>query len=346
MTKVYASRNIGVAEIQIVIGDITKQTDMDAIVNSANSKLLSGSGVSAVIFRAAGAKELANACKGIAIINVGDAVITPGFLLPNRYIIHCCGPQYSKDSDAKEKLASCYWKILTLAEENQISSLAIPAISTGAHGFPIEEATKICINEIKASSPVLDRLKTIRFVVRDEAIAKIYARYLMEVIPLPDKAVQVAFDAQFSTEQFQRIRKGYISGNQDCKWFMYFDDPWFYIFYGNREFGHCWWFLKFEQADDGYSVAEAWTDGETQHKEHGEHLYWLLDDYLLGGAEYQTLMDGDGISASFRILRSGRIDLEISSSRSVSASGTRELGVRLVALADALARKSDRQVVS
>ncbi len=88
MTTVYASRNIGVAEIQIVIGDIAEQPDMDAIVNSANSKLLSGSGVSEAIFRAAGAKELANACGGIAPIGVGDAVVTPGFLLPNRYIVH------------------------------------------------------------------------------------------------------------------------------------------------------------------------------------------------------------------------------------------------------------------
>lgn len=334
MTKVYASRNIGVAEIQIVIGDIVEQPDMDAIVNSANSKLLSGSGVSAAIFRAAGAKELANACGGIAPIGVSDAVITPGFFLPNRHIIHCCGPQYNKDSDAKEKLASCYLNILTLAEKNQISSLAIPAISTGAYGFPIEESTRICINVVKESSPELDSLKTIRFVVRDETIAKIYARYLMEVIPLPDKAVRVAFDAQFSLEKFQRIRKGFV-GDHDNKWFFYFEEPWLYIFRAGRHCGQCWWFLKFEPIIDEYKVAEAWADSEALQwlkQDFSEFLYWLIDEYLPCGGEYQSLMDN--VFASYCVLRKGRVKLAINAT--ISDADMRQLGLKLIEQANQL----------
>lgn len=313
MSKIYASRNIGVSEIQIVIGDIVEQPDMDAIVNSSNSKLFSGSGVSAAIFRAAGAQKLADACGEIAPIGVGDAVITSGFLLPNRFIVHCCGPQYNKDPNPEDKLASCYLNILTLAEEKQIASLAIPAISTGAYGFPIEESIGICINVIKESGPKLDSLKTIRFVVRDETTADIYARYLMEVIPRPDKAVRVALDAQFSQKQFQRIQKGFI-GDQDYKWFMYFESPWLYIFRGGRWAGNCWWFLRFEPFDEGYKVAEAWADNEWEAGKNSQFLYWLIDDYLPieggNGRQYKSILGELGFYCT---LRKNRVKLEMSS---------------------------------
>ncbi len=192
---------------------------------------------------------------------------------------------------------------------------------------------------------MLDGLKTIRFVVRDETIAKIYARYLMEVIPLPDKAVKVAFDAQFSADQFQRIRKGFM-GDQDNKWFMYFDAPWFYIFRAGRWVGQCWWFLKFEQIGDEYSVVEAWADSESLQwlkQDFSECLYRLIDECLPSGGEYQTLMDD--VSVSFCILRKGRVKLEINS-ESISVADMRDLGARLIELADSLTKKSDRQAVS
>lgn len=338
MINIFAKRNIGSSEVQIVVGDIVDQPD-DAIVNATNAKLLEGPGVSAAIFRAAVTKEIENACKTLAPIGVSDAVITPGFLLPNPHIIHCCGPQYNKDSDAKEKLESCYRNILALAEENQVSSLAIPAISTGAYGFPSAEATRICINVIKESSPKLDSLKTIRLVVRDKVIAKIYASYLMEVVPLPDNAVRVDFDAQFSQEQFQRIRKGFI-GDQDYKWFFYFDDPWLYIFRAARWVGQCWWFLKFEPTENGYKVAEAWADSESMSwlkKDFSDMLHFLIYSYLPDSHgninEYTPLM-GD-ISNSYCVLSNSHVKLSINNAP-ISNAEVKALGARLMALADKL----------
>jgi O-acetyl-ADP-ribose deacetylase (regulator of RNase III) len=344
MTTVFASRNIGVAEIQIVIGDIAEQPDMDAVVNSASSKLLSGSGVSAAIFRAAGV-ELANACGGIAPISVSDAVITPGFLLPNCYIVHCCGPQYKKDSDPQGKLASCYRNTLEIASQNKITALAIPAISTGAYGFPIEEATQICITTIKEESPAFGSLKLIRFVVRDEAIAKVYEHHLLQTVPLPDKAVRVAFDAQqFTLEQFQRIRNGFI-GDQDNKWFEYFEEPWLYIYRGSRWVGQCWWFLKFEPSGDGYKMVEAWVDDESlkwSREKYSQFIYQVIDTYLPGGSRNdepnRIIMDE---IASYCVLRRGDVDLVLNSS-SISLADMKELGMRLIVLADSLAQSSGR----
>ncbi len=333
MINIYERRNIGVAEIQVVIGDIANQPDMDAVVNAANPKLLMGSGVSGVIFRAAGVGELTKACGELAPINVGEAIITPGFNLPNRHIIHCCGAQFKGDSDDAKNLSTCYRNTLELAEENLITSLAIPAISTGAYGFPIEKATKICINTFKEFSPDFDSLRIIRFVVSDEATAKIYASYLLETVPIPENAIRIDFDAHFSLEQFQRIRKGFL-GDQDNKWFMYFEEPWFYIYRAGKWVGQCWFFLKFEPDGDGYKVVEAWVDNETlkmPEQELREHLYALIDEYLPVGNEYISLIE-DG-SCSYQVLRKGYVKLSISSN-SISNDDVKKLGQRLIELAN------------
>ena len=180
--QIFGNRNIGLAEVQVVIGDIANQPDVQAIVNAANAKLQMGSGVCGAIFTAAGVEELTKACVQLSPIGACEAVITSGFKLPNQYIIHCCGPKYKVSSDNAHNLKSSYYNILTLAAENKITSLAMPAISTGAYGFPIEEATELCIETIKECSPLFDSLKIIRFVVRDESTAKIYARFLLENI--------------------------------------------------------------------------------------------------------------------------------------------------------------------
>lgn len=124
--------------------DITT-LDVDAIVNAANEALASGGGVCGAIHRAAG-PELARACAAIGGCPTGEARITPGFDLKARYVIHAVGPVWHGGSAGEAGLlASAYRSSLTLAEENGLTSIAFPAISTGIYGYPLEAATAIAV---------------------------------------------------------------------------------------------------------------------------------------------------------------------------------------------------------
>lgn len=133
----------------IVRQDITSM-NVDAIVNAANSQLLMGGGVCGAIFNKAGAKELQKACSKLAPINTGEAVITPGFNLAAKYIIHAVGPIYDATNaeQAAALLASAYLNSLKLAVENNCGSIAFPLISSGIYGYPKEEAFKIAMETI------------------------------------------------------------------------------------------------------------------------------------------------------------------------------------------------------
>lgn len=125
----------------IVRQDITKMK-VDAIVNAANTELLMGGGVCGAIFRAAGEREMQEACLKAAPIKTGGAAITPGFALPAKYVIHAAGPVYNhKDKERCEKLLrSAYTESLELAAENNCGSIAFPLISSGIYGYPKAEA--------------------------------------------------------------------------------------------------------------------------------------------------------------------------------------------------------------
>jgi O-acetyl-ADP-ribose deacetylase (regulator of RNase III) len=129
-------------------------------------------------FAAAGYEELQADCRPLAPIKAGEAMLTPGFRLSNRAILHAYGPRYGSDPNPGELLAACYRNLLELVERNQLESLAIPAISTGIYGFPAEAATEICINTLRQASAQAHHLKRIRFVVRDAVIARRYAAHL------------------------------------------------------------------------------------------------------------------------------------------------------------------------
>jgi O-acetyl-ADP-ribose deacetylase (regulator of RNase III) len=153
----------------MVTGDLTTQ-NVDAIVNAANSTLLGGGGVDGAIHHAGGPAILEE-CREIRRtkypngLPIGEAVITTGGNLPARFVIHTVGPIYGRESGAEaELLASCYRNCLSLAAENGLNSIAFPAISTGAFGYPALEAGRIAGATIAAFLREAEKPRTVRLV--------------------------------------------------------------------------------------------------------------------------------------------------------------------------------------
>jgi O-acetyl-ADP-ribose deacetylase (regulator of RNase III) len=173
-------KQIGEITIEIIQGDITKQPDIEAIVNAANAYLTPGGGVSGAIHRAAG-PELAKECRKYAPIKVGEAVITKAYNLPNKYVIHCLGPRYGIDKPEDKLLASCYINALNIAEKNKIASIAFPSISTGIFGYPIEEAANVVLKTVLELIDRLKYIKKIRFVLFSKEDFEVYKAVLENV---------------------------------------------------------------------------------------------------------------------------------------------------------------------
>lgn len=167
--------------IECIMGNIASQRDMTAVVNAANAQLRIGGGVAGALHRAAG-PELEEECQPLAPIKPGDAVITGAYKLPNRYVIHCLGPVYGIDNPEDILLASCYHNALKLAEEHRIDSIAFPAISTGAFGFPMKEATQIAFRTVKEKLPQLKNIKYIRFVLHDQSTLSVHEQFLEKIM--------------------------------------------------------------------------------------------------------------------------------------------------------------------
>lgn len=142
-------------KIEVIKGDITK-LPVGAIVNATDEKISGGGGVDLAIHRAAGS-ELSAECKKLGGCAAGEAKLTKGYNLPAKYVIHTVGPVYGKESGNEAKLlADCYGNCLKLAKKGNICSIAFPAISTGAYGYPKNEAAKIAVkavNEFCAQNP-------------------------------------------------------------------------------------------------------------------------------------------------------------------------------------------------
>jgi len=158
--------------IQIINGDITQQ-QVDAIVNAANNAMCGGGGVDGAIHRAAGPELLAE-CRLAGGCKTGAAKMTGGYQLAAKQIIHTVGPVwYGGERGEPELLASCYRESLRLALENQLKSIAFPAISCGAYRYPIDKACEIAISEVREFLLEHEQIEKVLFVCFD---AKVKAR--------------------------------------------------------------------------------------------------------------------------------------------------------------------------
>jgi O-acetyl-ADP-ribose deacetylase (regulator of RNase III) len=153
--------------LEITTGNIANQPDCDAIVNAANARLETGGGVAGAIHKAAG-PGLAQECRPWAPIKPGQAVLSSGHNLTNDHVIHCLGPVYGQDQPSDDLLMDCYKNALILADQKGIRSIAFPAISTGAFGYPFKEAMSIALKAVKERAPRLVNVSTVRFVLFTE----------------------------------------------------------------------------------------------------------------------------------------------------------------------------------
>ena len=235
--------------------------DTDAVVNAANEGLYEGGGVCGAIFSAAGSKELTDACRKIGHCDTGNAVITPGFKLQNRYIIHAVGPMWKGGvSDEPKLLYSAYYRSLILAKENGLHSIGFPLISAGIFGYPKDMAWKMafsaCRDFINAEWPYeMD----IVFAVPDDSIRALGDKIFKEgsyknaersdwqALDMPEKHDTFILKRRFTNKELCNLRRGNIPQEMEDKWFFYVKDN---ILFAHRSWtGICIFIM--EIADNG-----------------------------------------------------------------------------------------------
>lgn len=165
------------ARIELVQGDITRQGDLDAVVNAANAELTPGGGVAGAIHRAAG-RRLARACRPLAPIAPGEVVATDAFGLPNRRVLHALGPVHGRDEPAAQLLAACYRGALELAAGEGLDSVGFPAISTGIFGYPLEEAAEVALHTVHGVLADGVGVRLVRFVLFSDTDLEVHSRVL------------------------------------------------------------------------------------------------------------------------------------------------------------------------
>ncbi len=149
--------------VEVIKGDIANQNDVEAVVNAANAELKIGGGVAGALHRKAG-PGLEEESSKLAPIKPGKAVITNAYNLPNSKVIHTLGPVYGRDEPGEELLRKCYENSIRLAKEYGIKTIAFPAISTGAFGYPFKPAVKIALEELQRN----ESLEIVRLVLFSE----------------------------------------------------------------------------------------------------------------------------------------------------------------------------------
>ena len=164
--------------VECVKGDISSQSDVDAVVNAANAELRTGGGVAGALHRTAG-PGLEEECRPLAPIAPGETAVTGAYDLPNRYVIHALGPVYGSDRPEDELLAHCYSSSLTRAEGLGLDSIAFPALSTGAFGYPLESATTVALQTILREAETLRSVSLIRCVLFSDRELSVYEDTLL-----------------------------------------------------------------------------------------------------------------------------------------------------------------------
>jgi O-acetyl-ADP-ribose deacetylase (regulator of RNase III) len=170
-------------KIEIIVGDLTQQ-QVDAIVNAANETLLGGGGVDGAIHRASGPELLAE-CRTLGGCPTGEARITKGYRLPARWVIHTVGPVWrGGDAGEEELLARCYRNSLALAArpEYAIRTIAFPSISTGAYGYPVEQAALVALDETDRFLARKTAIELVRFVSFSDRAYQAYLAAAEEVL--------------------------------------------------------------------------------------------------------------------------------------------------------------------
>ncbi len=173
-------KKIHALTIETIQGDIAAQEDIEAVVNAANAQLKTGGGVAGAIHRTAG-PELEKECRQYAPIRPGEAVLSKAYNLPNDYVIHCLGPVYGKDKPEDELLSKCYRNALKRAEEKNITSIAFPAISAGAFGYPLQEASRIALQTIAQQASSLKSVRLVRFVLFKKSDQQAFEKELQKL---------------------------------------------------------------------------------------------------------------------------------------------------------------------
>ena len=166
-------------KIDIVYGNLVKQADAEAVVNSANANLRMGSGVAGAIHTAAGPK-LEEYCRPFAPLALGAGLITPGFKLPNPWIIHVRAAHYLNNEEPERHLQAALNSMLRLAHDNTIRSLAMPAIGTGVFKFPLELAARLTAQVLSRAEETAPYLQWIRICLADQALVPLYDAAMTE----------------------------------------------------------------------------------------------------------------------------------------------------------------------
>lgn len=171
------------SRVELLEGDIVAQ-DVDAVVNAANSSLLGGGGVDGAIHRAAGAELLAE-CRTLGGCPTGEARLTRGYKLQARFVIHAVGPVYRGHPQDAELLAAAHRSSLELAARRNLRSVAFPALSTGAYGYPFDEAAQVALETVKGYLEAHPEIELVRFVLWGESALAAYARAARKLLGQP-----------------------------------------------------------------------------------------------------------------------------------------------------------------
>jgi O-acetyl-ADP-ribose deacetylase (regulator of RNase III) len=170
--------------IEVIYGNIVKQPDAEAIVNSANANMRLGSGVAGAIHTAAGPK-LEEYCQPYAPLTLGAGLITPGFKLPNLWVIHVRSAHYLNNDEPERFMQMALESMLRIANDNDLRSLAVPAIGTGMFKFPPVLAARLMAQTLAKADQLAPHLKWVRICLADQAMVSLYELALEEALVHP-----------------------------------------------------------------------------------------------------------------------------------------------------------------